>query len=131
MRKGHIFALVSVLLCSAAGVAFAVRPSGPGQTTSSASLSVAIASDQSRVRFDESPRVAAEVTPSDTADASAACNGSVFAGVPDAGTLTMYPCESDASVTFNGLGSGARIPGCFKRIMATGTTVSGIVCQGY
>lgn len=131
MRTGHIFALVSVLLCTSAGLAFAVRASGPGQTTSSGSLSVVVATDQSRIPVIETPQVAVAVTPSDSADASTACSGSIFVGIPDAGTLTAYACGSDAAVTFNGLAATTRIPGCFRKIMATGTTAAGLVCQGF
>ena len=131
MRKGHIFALVSVLLCSAAGVAFAVRPSGPGQTTSSASLSVVVASDQTRMPVKSAPQIAAAVTPSDSVAASGACTDSIYVAYPDAGTLTAIPCGGDAGVLFSQLGVGTRVPGCFRQIMATGTTAAGMVCQGY
>lgn len=133
MRKGYIFALVSVLICSAAGVAMAVRPSGPGQSTAANSLSVAVASDQRVSVKDAPPTLAVAITPSDDAGvaAFAACTHSIYVGIQDAGTLQAIPSGSDAGVQFSGLSAGSVIPGSFNRIQATNTTAGGIVCRGY
>ena len=128
MRKFTISALVLVCLTTLIGIAAAVRPSGPGQTDASNSLSVVVAADAGVIVSAAPPRSAVAMTPSDTADASPGCNGSVFVGIPDAGTMTVYMCGNDASVAFNGLGTGVMLPGCFRRIEATGTAARGLVC---
>lgn len=128
--KSRVGLLVAVLLCTAVGTAFAIRSSGPGQNTSANSLSVAIATDQSRIPTSEIPQSALALTPSDT-DASPGCNGVLYVGAPDAGTLTVYGCGNDASTQFTGLGTGTRLPGCFRRVEATGTAARGLVCQSF
>lgn len=100
MRKGHIFALVSVLLCSAAGVALAVRPSGPGQTIGASSLSVVVASDQ---RLTAAPGVATKITAVTRGAAmTSSCNDGLLVGAAGDGGLVVNPAaNSDAAVTLS------------------------------
>lgn len=132
MRKFTIPVLVLVCLTTLIGIAAAVRPSGPGQSTKANSLSVAVASDQvlpvSISTAAPAPSTLTALTPADT-DAAPGCSGDLFVGIPDAGTLTAYGCGNDASVAFNGLGSGQVLRNvCMRQIVATGTAARGLVC---
>lgn len=140
MRKSTVPVLVLVCLTTLVGVAAAVRPSGPGQTTKSASLSVAVASDQvlsvAAVASSQAPQTAGAVTLSDAVDAGfPSCTAALVVGTANADggvtSVAAVPCGGDAGVTFKGLSAGSRLPGCFSRILSTGTTAADIVCQAY
>jgi hypothetical protein len=131
MRTGHIFALVSVLICSAAGVAMAVRPSGPGQSTAANSLSVAVASDQ---RLNVSPGVATKVTAvTRGTDMSSNCTDGILVGAAGDGGLLVKPAaNSDAAVSLFVV-SGQFIPLAAAQIVDdAGTSVgAGLNCLSH
>lgn len=126
--KSRVGLLVSVLLVTAVGTAYAIRVSGPGQNTAANSLSVAIASDQ---RLVASPGVAtkvAAVTPGST-DITSSCTDGVLVGeVGDGGLLVKPAGNSDASVQLQVIASQF-IPLAVAKIVDGGTSVgAGLVC---
>lgn len=132
MRTRHTLALVSVLLCSAAGVAFAVRPSGPGQTTAANSLSVAIASDQPKLSA--APAVATKITAvTRGSDMTSSCADGLLVGAAGDGGLIVKPAaNSDASVTLSVV-AGQFVPLAVAQVVDdAGTSVgAGLNCLSH
>jgi hypothetical protein len=64
------------------------------------------------------------VTPNDSADLSAACRA-LYVGV--AGTVSVRAPGSTTAVVFQSVAGGSILPIFVSRVMATGTTATGIV----
>jgi hypothetical protein len=133
MRKYTVPVLVIVCLTTLIGVAAAVRPSGPGQSTKANSLSVAIASDQTvavSMAAAAVPQTAAVATASDAVDAGfPSCTAGIYTN--SAGAVTAVPCGGDAGVQFLARTAGSLLSGCFSKILATGTDAATVVCQSF
>src|SRR5689334_10321984 len=99
MRKFTIPVLVLVCLTTLIGIAAAVRPSGPGQSTKANSLSVAVASDQTvpvsiatAAPVSVATKVTA-VTPGST-DITSSCTDGVLVGQQGDGGLLVAPAAN-------------------------------------
>ena len=74
-----------------------------------------------------SPAFCAAVTPSDSTNLPNGDCRSLFIG--SAGAVTLYPPGSNVGVLFSGLAAGQQLIQDTSRVLATGTTCTGIVAQ--
>lgn len=65
------------------------------------------------------------VTPSDTTDLPGAAARALYVGV--SGNVALIPRDGEAAVTLNGLAAGVWHHVAARRILATGTTATGIL----
>ena len=73
---------------------------------------------------DSTASIAFAVTPSDAADLAMPAKALYIGG---SGNVVGIPEDSAASVTFTGVVAGSVLPVRFKRVLATGTTATGLV----
>lgn len=77
----------------------------------------------SAARVTAFPRAAVAVTPNDSVDLSEPMT--VIAGT--AGAVAVIPASGGASVVFAGIQAGQAVPVLVSRVLATGTTATGLV----
>jgi len=131
-RFPGLLLLASILILGVAGIADAVTPSGPGQTTAAHSVSVVMASDATMpsttvagIDLLKQPTRSVAVTKSDATDLTATCTKGLWVGTT--GDLSVKLAGDSTATTWKNVPNGTYIPGAYSRVMAA-TAAADIVC---
>lgn len=129
---GAIQALPLVATDDAGGVAVAVKATAAGTLPSGGATSANQVLQTTALNLLTQPRTTTAVTKSDSTDTSSYCTKGLWVGT--AGDVEVIYCSDsyDASTApvLKNIPSGTFVPGCFQRVMSTGTTATNVVCFG-